>query len=134
MDEQKQARLHKIQIGKPRGKMLNNKHRKRLNWKQMEPQGGFKVVKGISHRVIVVKSPDKYFEEAIFVIREDVLNSRGADSAAILKEARRVANSYVKKSPKSRKRFISKLPAPFFVAAGAAATTIAWLTLRLCGV
>ncbi len=134
MDKREQARLHRSLFNKSRGKTLNNKRRRRLNWKQMEPQGGFEVVKGISHRVIVVKSPDKYFEEAIFVIREDVLNSRGADSATILKEARRVANSYVKKSPKSRKHFISKLPAPFFVAAGAAATTIAWFTLRICGV
>lgn len=134
MNKREEARLKKSQFNKSRGKNLNNKRRRRLNWKHMEPQEGFEVVKGISHRVIVVKSPDRYFEEAIFVIREDVLNSRGADSATILKEARRIANSYVKKAPKSRKSFISKFPAPFFVAAGAAATTIAWFTLRLCGV
>lgn len=100
----------------------------------METQGGFDVIKGVSHRVIVVKSPDKYFEEAIFVIREDVLNSRGADSATVLKEARRVANSYVGGTNKTGKCFISKLPAPLFVAAGAAATGAAWLALHLCGV
>ena len=102
----------------------------------MEPQGGFDVVKGVSHRVIVVKSPDKYFEEAIFVIREDVLRSRGANSESVLKEARRVANSYVagRNKPVKGKRFMSKLPAPFFAAAGAAAAGVAWLALRLCGV
>lgn len=114
----------------------NNHILSRLNWEQMEPQGGFDVVKGVSHRVIVVKSPDKYFEEAIFVIREDVLRSRGANSESVLKEARRVANSYVmvRNKPGKGKHLMSKLPAPLFVAAGAAATGIAWLALRLCGV
>ena len=114
----------------------NNHILSRLNWEQMEPQGGFYVVKGVSHRVIVVKSPDKYFEEAIFVIREDVLRSRGENSESVLKEARRVANSYVmvRNKPGQGKHLMSKLPAPLFVAAGAAATGIAWLALRLCGV
>ncbi len=113
---------------------LNNRSHRRLNWEQMEPQGGFDVVKGISHRVIVVKSPDKYFEEAIFVIREDVLLSRGADRVTVLKEARRVANSYARGTNKPGKRFISKLSPPLFAAAGAAATGVAWLALRLLGV
>jgi len=114
----------------------NNPILSRLNWEHMEMQGGFDVVKGVSHRVIVVKSPDKYFEEAIFVIREDVLRSGGANGESILKEARRVANSYVtsRNKPIKGKRFMSKLPAPLFVAVGAAATGVAWLALRLCGV
>ncbi|MEG1460439.1 MAG: translation initiation factor 2 [Oscillospiraceae bacterium] len=93
------------------------------------------MVKGLSHRVIVVKSPDaKYFEEAIFVIREDVLACRGADTATVLNEARRVANSYVKGKARAPKRLLAKYPAPLFAAAGAAATGIAWLAMRLCGV
>ena len=114
----------------------NNHILSRLNWEQMEPQGGFDVVKGVSHRVIVVKSPDKYFEEAIFVIREDVLKSRGASSEAVLKEARKAANSYVagRNKPLKSRRLISRFPAPFFIAAGAAATGLAWIALRLCGV
>ena len=125
-----------------RGKSeLNNKSLRRLNWKQMELQEGWNVVKGVTHRVIVVKSPDpRYFEEAIFVVRDDVLRERGADSAAILKEARKIANSYVglrTKLPgiktKPRGNIISRLPAPIFAAAGAAATGVAWLTARLCG-
>lgn len=92
------------------------------------------MVKGISHRVIIVKAPDKYFEEAIFVVRDDILAGRGADSAAVLKEARRVANTYCRGTGKAGKRIISKFPAPFFAAAGAAATGVAWLALRLLGV
>ena len=123
-------------FGRTQALMLNNRSLVRLNWEQMEPQGGFDVVKGVSHRVIVVKSPDKYFEEAIFVIREDVLKSRGASSEAVLTEARRAANSYVagRNKPRRGKRLISRLPAPFFIAAGAAATGLAWIALRLCGV
>lgn len=113
---------------------LNNHSQRRLNWEQMEPQGGFGVVKGISHRVIVVKSPDKYFEEAIFVIREDVLLGRGADQVTVLKEARRIANAYARGTSKPGKRIISKLSPPFFAAAGAAVTGVAWLALHLLGV
>ena len=91
------------------------------------------MIKGLSHRIIVVKSPGSMFEEAIFVIRDDVLQGKGADSAAIIKEARRTANSYVKGKPQPRENLLAKVPAPFFVAAGAAATGLAWLTIRLCG-
>lgn len=102
------------------------------------------MVKGTSHRVIVVKSPDKrYFEEAIFVVRDEILRERGADSAAILREAQAIANAYMGKrgralprSPKRerpKRRAISRLPAPLIAAAGAAATGVAWLTAHLCG-
>lgn len=132
----------------------NNKSRKRLNWKHKAmgaeepearppspkaPREGWSVVKGTTHRIIVVKSPDKrYFEEAIFVVRDDVLRERGADSAAVLKEARKIAGSYMGRSRKNKEKkqktsFISKLPAPVIAAAGAAATGVAWLTARLCG-
>lgn len=101
----------------------------------MDTQGGTDVVKGVSHRVIVVKSPDKYFEEAIFVIREDVLQAKGADSASVLRQARQAANAYVKKrSGKGGAKFYERLPAPVIAAAGAAATGIAWLALHLCRV
>ena len=45
----------------------NNNAKPRLNWKQMLSEGGTGVVKGLSRRVIVIKSPDaRYFDEAIF--------------------------------------------------------------------
>ena len=139
MNAERHGREKRRYSDKRRVPKLNNSVLSRLNWEHMEPQGGFDVVKGVSHRVIVVKSPDKYFEEAIFVIREDVLRSGGANSESVLKEARRVANSYVTGRNKpvkagKGKHFMSKLPAPFFVAAGAAATGVAWLAMHLCGV
>lgn len=79
---------------------LNKKRLGRAEWKQMEPQEDDGVVKGLSHRVIVVKSPDKrYFEEAIFIVRDDVFLGVGADRAAILREARQVAERYVRNLP-----------------------------------
>ncbi|MEG0941220.1 MAG: hypothetical protein RR147_04420 [Oscillospiraceae bacterium] len=134
MEKQNRDSQKIISFSKLRKKSLNNTPHGRLNWKHMEPQGGFGVVKGISHRVIVVKSPDRYFEEAIFVIRDDLLNDSGADRAAVLKEARRVANSYVLGTKKKGVSFISRLPAPVFAAAGAAAAGIAWFAMRLVGV
>ena len=136
MNAERRGRKKIMAFDKTRTPSPNNPILSRLNWEHMETQGGFDVVKGVSHRVIVVKSPDKYFEEAIFVIREDVLKSRGASSEAVLTEARRAANSYVagRNKPRRGKRLISRLPAPFFIAAGAAATGLAWIALRLCGV
>ena len=93
------------------------------------------MVKGLSKRVVVVKSPDpKIFEEAIFIVREDYLSSGGVDSDALIKEAQRVANHYAKNQISSERSFLSKLPPPIFAAAGAAATGIAWLAMHLASV
>lgn len=63
------------------------------------------MVKGLSRRVVVVKSPDpKIFEEAIFIVREDVLRSGGRSRSDILREAERVADSYVKTHFKPERR------------------------------
>lgn len=93
------------------------------------------MVKGISRRVIVVKSPDpKVFEEAIFIIREDFLSQPGVSPERVMKEAQEVADGYMKSISSRSKRFINRLPAPALAAAGAAATGIAWIALRLVGV
>ena len=87
----------------------------------MEPQEGCSVVKGLARRVIVIKSPDeRYFDEAIFVLRDDLFGG-GADSAAVLREARKIANNYVKTQPKAQKNSISKFPPHLFTLAGAIA-------------
>lgn len=98
----------------------NKNPRRRLKWKQMEPQEGSSVVKGLSRRVIVVKSPDgRYFEEAIFVLKDELFGG-GADSAAVIKQARRVANGDLKTQPKSQKNGITKFPPHLFTLAGTA--------------
>ena len=57
------------------------------------------MVKGVSRRVVVVKSPDKrLFEEAIFILSEDALRSGGITAEDIVSEACAVASTYVRKN------------------------------------
>lgn len=52
------------------------------------------MVKGISRRVVVVDSPDqRYFEQAIFIVRNDAAGE-GVSARELVEEARRVAKSY----------------------------------------
>lgn len=77
------------------------------------------MVKGISRRVIVVDSPDpRIFEQAIFIVRNDVLGSDGVTSRQLVDEARRVAKNYVRVHTSKP---ISRVPlAPlFWIALGA---------------
>lgn len=104
---------------------LNSEYRNDL-----EQGGGAKVVKGTARRVIVVKSPDpKIFEEAIFIIREDIFSERGVSAARLMDEAREIASGFTR-GGKPFKRLFAKLPAPAIAACGAAATGIAWLAVR----
>ena len=81
------------------------------------------MLKGISRRVIVVKSPDRrFFEEAIFIVREGVIGTGGVTADQVVEEARRVADGYVKKR---RSHWWQRLPAPGYVALGARGATLA---------
>lgn len=52
------------------------------------------MVKGISRRVVVVDSPDqRFFEQAIFIVRNDAAGE-GVTSRELVEEAKRVARSY----------------------------------------
>ena len=52
------------------------------------------MVKGISRRVVVVDSPDqRYFEQAIFIVRNDAAGG-GVTAEHLVEEARRVARNY----------------------------------------
>lgn len=64
------------------------------------------MLKGIDRRVIVVKAPDRrFFEEAIFILREDLLGQGGVTAEDVVAEARRVAESYGKRHvPKNWER------------------------------
>ncbi len=74
------------------------------------------MVKGVSRRVVVIKSPDKsVFEEAIFIVKEDALD-RGITRDEIVREAQKVANEYVA-SNRKKSRLLS-LPKFVYVAAG----------------
>ena len=52
------------------------------------------MVKGISRKVVVVDSPDqRFFEQAIFIVRNDAAGE-GVTSRELVEEARRVARNY----------------------------------------
>jgi len=85
------------------------------------------LVKGISRRVIVVKSPDpRMFEEAIFIVREEA--QRGISQEELVREAREVARNYVQTNLKKRPAI--KIPAPMFAVLGAVGTVVIWLVLQ----
>lgn len=53
------------------------------------------VVKGTSRRVIVVDSPDpNLFEQAIFIVKNDVFTREGVTQQQVLGEACRIARGY----------------------------------------
>lgn len=120
------ARRRRAELNKPSPLGLNSGYRNHL-----EQGGGAQMVKGTARRVIVVKSPDpKIFEEAIFIIREDIFSGGGVSAAQLMREAQKVAAGYAR-GRKGLRRVLSRLPAPAIAAAGAAATGIAWLALHL---
>jgi len=83
------------------------------------------MVKGVTRRVIVIKSPDRrLFEEAIFIVREDALHESGVTSDDIIKEAQDVADNYIRTNLRNRR--LPKIPAPLFALAGSALTGLAW--------
>ena len=63
------------------------------------------MVKGVSRRVVVVKSPDpKWFEQAIFLLREEA-GAEDAPEEQVLKRAQEVADALARNGLKvTRKR------------------------------
>ena len=88
------------------------------------------MVKGVSRRVIVIKSPNLHlFDEAIFIVKEDALREGGATGDEIIKQAQEVADQYVRQH--LNRRWLSKIPAPAFAAFGAAFTALIWFVTQL---
>ena len=84
------------------------------------------LVKGVSRRVIVVKSPDpRLFEQAIFIMKEEAFSREGVSAEQVLREARQVADGYVRRNAPVV-RALRRLPAPAYAAAGALLATAAW--------
>ena len=84
------------------------------------------VVKGITRQVVLVKSPDpRLFEEAIFIVKEETAAREGVSDQQVLKEARRAADGYLKRS-RAWNRRLERLPATLWAAAGALAASAGW--------
>ena len=81
------------------------------------------MVKGVSKRVIGIKSPDRrIYEEARIIVREDVSAKVTGDD--IIKEAQTVAGTYVKTHIK--KGLFSRLSPPLAALCGAGMTAAVW--------
>ena len=84
------------------------------------------MVKGVTRRVIVVKSPDRrLFEQAIFIVKEDAFTREGVTAEQILSEAQRVADGYVRRNSGVGRK-LRGLPSMAYAAAGAMVATAAW--------
>lgn len=113
---------------------LNKKKRRRLDWKKKSGGEARAVVKGTNKRVVVVRSPDpRIFDEAIFIVRDDFLQKNPDGAKALLEEARRAADDYVRLHA-GRRRLPKRVLHPLYAAAGAAAAGAAWLAVRFAGV
>lgn len=88
------------------------------------------MVKGISRRVVVVDSPDqRFFEQAIFIVRNDAAGE-GVTSRELVEEARRVARNYAGGDRRLGRmwRNVSPLLSAFL---GAAGIGLIWLLVAL---
>lgn len=69
------------------------------------------MVKGISRRVIMVDSPDtELFEQAIFIVRDEILSNHGVTAQMLVDEACRVARSCTHSKTAKRRRFAAAAP------------------------
>ena len=89
------------------------------------------MVKGISRRVIVVDSPDpRIFEQAIFILRNDMASgSGGVSSQQLVDQAVRIAKNYARCQGLPRRRV--RVPGWLWAAIGAAAIGLTWLLCTL---
>ena len=90
------------------------------------------MVKGISRRVIVVDSPDpRIFEQAIFILRNDMASgSGGVSSQQLVDQAVRIAKSYTRSQglpPPKRHRMTPAIAAML----GGGLMGLVWLVVTL---
>ena len=96
-----------------------------------QAEGGPMVVKGISKRVIVVKSPDpKIFEQAIFIVREDFPGQTGISERELLRQARESINGYLLPG-KTGGKLMPWLRGMLFAGLAAAAAAVTWVMVQM---
>ena len=85
------------------------------------------MVKGISKRVIMVKTPvNGMFEQAIFILKEPSFHGASVNSSDIIAEARAVADDYVRTHCKKRRK---KPKQNVFIAASSSVITLVLCSL-----
>jgi hypothetical protein len=95
---------------------------------------GFKevlsMVKGITRRVVVIKSPDPHiFDEAIFIVKDDAMKRPGVTNDEILREAQDAAESYVREQ--KDKKPLHRLPPQVYTIIGAGLTGAIWALVSI---
>lgn len=84
------------------------------------------MVKGTSRQVIVMQSPDqKLFDQAIFILKDEVLRNGGISDEALLKEAKALI-----RSPESRRPGLYRYGAVWALS-GAVGASLLWLLVLL---
>ncbi len=118
---------------KTKGYRLYNSVRFRLNWKHYtKRQEAGDVLKGLSRKVIIVKSPDpEIFEQAIFIVRDDFLSGQGIGEKELLRQAQAAANGYVENT-RGWHRF-HRFPAWGYAGLGAGILGCGWMMMHLFG-
>ena len=89
------------------------------------------MVKGVSRRVVVVESPDqRFFEQAIFILRSDAAGE-GVSSREVVEEARRVARNYAGGDHGRFSRVWRELSPAVYTLMGAGGIGLVWLIAAL---
>ena len=89
------------------------------------------MVKGISRRVVVVDSPDqRYFEQAIFIVRNDAAGE-GVTAQALVEEARRGARNYAGGDHGRFSRAWRELTPAVYTLIGAGGIGLVWMLASL---
>ena len=89
------------------------------------------MVKGISRRVVVVDSPDqRFFEQAIFIVRNDAAGE-GVTAQALVEEAKRVARNYAGGDHGRFSRAWRELTPAVYTLIGAGGIGLVWMLASL---
>ena len=89
------------------------------------------MVKGISRRVVVVDSPDqRYFEQAIFIVRNDAAGE-GVTAQSLVEEAKRVARNYAGGDHGRFSRAWRELTPAVYTLIGAGGIGLVWMLASL---
>ena len=89
------------------------------------------MVKGISRRVVVVDSSDqRYFEQAIFIVRNDAAGG-GVTARDLVEEARRVARNYASGDHAKNGWTWREWPPAVYTMLGAGGIGLVWMTVAM---
>ena len=114
---------------------VNNPPPERASCFQSVPQEEADMVKGVSRKVVVVKGPDdRFFDQAIFLVREDFISRMGISADQLCRQARQAADAYVRGVSQTRRERLSRLAPVLWSLLGAGAMGLLWLTITLIGI